>query len=88
MGHMRSPGTTISQHQNVVLGLVGIGALFIVASPARSADFTPPPPRVAASTGDCQAFVSGGAFWTGGDPIPYAIPSILEELSLGPMLTR
>ena len=79
MGHTRSRGTTISQHQNVILGLVGIGALFIVASPARSADFTPPPP-VAASTGTFQAFVSGGAFWTGGDPIPYGGTSDLLEL--------
>jgi Legionella pneumophila major outer membrane protein precursor len=57
-------------YQSTILGLVGFGALCVVTSSARSADFALPAP-VADPSGEMRAFISGGAFWTGGEPIPY-----------------
>src|SRR3984885_15749604 len=59
-----------SPYQSTILGLVGFGALLVVAAPARSADFALPAP-VVDPPGEMRAFISGGAFWTGGEPIPY-----------------
>jgi hypothetical protein len=72
---MRSIGSV--SYQIVILGLASIGAFFVAGSPARSADLTVPTPVVETS-GEFRAFVSGGAFWTDGDPIPYGT-SALDE---------
>jgi Legionella pneumophila major outer membrane protein precursor len=64
----RMCSTGITSRQCAIFGLAGVAAFFVVASPALSADFTLKAPE---TTGEFRAFVSGGAFWTGGDPIPY-----------------
>jgi len=63
-------GRVNTTYQGAILGFVGLGALFVAPLSARSADFALPAP-VAEPSGDFRAFVSGGAFWTGGEPIPY-----------------
>ena len=78
MGRMCLTGNT--SYQSVILGLVGFGALFVVTSPARSADFALPAP-VVDPPGEMRAFISGGAFWTGGEPIPYGSSSEFDELA-------
>jgi hypothetical protein len=69
-----------SPYQSTILGLVGFGALLVVAAPARSADFALPAP-VVDPPGEMRAFISGGAFWTGGEPIPYGSSSEFDDFA-------
>jgi len=47
-------------------------AVLALAAPARGGDLALKAP--AADRGEFRGFVEGGAFWTGGDPIPYNAP--------------
>jgi hypothetical protein len=47
-------------------------AILALAGPARGGDLAVKAP--AGDRGEFRGFVEGGAFWTGGDPIPYNAP--------------